>query len=173
MERPGTSETKRRRRSEPTKGTSKVMVVSPITLKRPTLDDFDNYRIEYARSSDTECYCKDLIEEGEIQVCKKEEDTGLFVDWHHLRCWADLRDDFKFFSSGSCLPGFHNLDKRNQAIVLEKLPPVNNENLPPAAKRAHLNTVKTAGMNDMDIKMMIQNEKFFNMRNKLENQKVT
>ncbi|XP_034938501.1 uncharacterized protein [Chelonus insularis] len=107
-----------RRRSEPTKGTSKVMVVSPITLKRPTLDDFDNYRIEYARSSDTECYCKDLIEE-------------------------------------------------------EKLPPVNNENLPPAAKRAHLNTVKTAGMNDMDIKMMIQNEKFFNMRNKLENQKVT
>lgn len=44
--------------------------------------------------------------------------------WHHLDCFAKLRNDLKFWSSGAKLSGFKSLGKEDQIKVEELLPEI-------------------------------------------------
>ncbi|XP_034941348.1 poly [ADP-ribose] polymerase-like [Chelonus insularis] len=61
---------------------------------------------------------------------------------------------------------FNDSTNEDQKIVLTKLPTVDNENLPPVAKRTKLDT--TVKMDDWVYLMKKQNEKFFDMRDEIK-----
>ena len=44
--------------------------------------------------------------------------------WHHIECFAKLRDDLQFWESGAELPGIKALTKEDQQKVKEALPKV-------------------------------------------------
>lgn len=68
--------------------------------------------------------------QGELRVAKKDyesEDARKYggIDlWHHLECFAQVRQELEFWESGSQLPGFKSLLKEDQAKVEETLPKI-------------------------------------------------
>jgi poly [ADP-ribose] polymerase len=44
--------------------------------------------------------------------------------WHHVECFAKLRDELEFWESGDCLPGIKSLKKEDQQLEKNKLPKV-------------------------------------------------
>jgi len=68
--------------------------------------------------------------QGEVCISKKDFDSekakmyGGQEQWHHVECFAKLRDELEFWESGDCLPGIKSLKKEDQQLVKEKLPKV-------------------------------------------------
>lgn len=44
--------------------------------------------------------------------------------WHHVECFAKLRNELQFFEAGDALPGFEQLKKEDKEIVLKALPKI-------------------------------------------------
>ena len=44
--------------------------------------------------------------------------------WHHLECFAKLREELVFFESGDMLPGFESLKKEDKDSVKKALPKI-------------------------------------------------
>lgn len=68
--------------------------------------------------------------QDEIRISKKDFESpeakrfGGLDRWHHVECFAKLRDELQFWESGSELPGIKTLSKEDQVSVKEKLPKV-------------------------------------------------
>ncbi|PNF21175.1 Poly [ADP-ribose] polymerase [Cryptotermes secundus] len=90
-----------------------------------------DFTVEYAKSSRSTCRgCEEKIMKDEVRVSKKDFDSegakmyGGQERWHHVDCFAKLRDELEFWESGSCLPGIKSLKKEDQQLVKNKLPKV-------------------------------------------------
>lgn len=42
--------------------------------------------------------------------------------WHHLKCFAQVRSDLKYYESGDKLPGFKNMNDEDQAQIKKEIP---------------------------------------------------
>jgi poly [ADP-ribose] polymerase len=73
------------------------------------------------------CY---FLSQDEVRISKKDFESekakmyGGQERWHHVECFAKLRDELEFWESGDCLPGMKSLKKEDQQLVKEKLPKV-------------------------------------------------
>ena len=71
-----------------------------------------------------------FLSQGEVRISKKDFESasakryGGQEQWHHIECFAKLRDELEFWESGDCLPGIKSLKKEDQQLVKEKLPKV-------------------------------------------------
>ena len=97
--------------------------------------------IEYAKSSRSMCRgCEEKIVKGEVRVSKKDFESeegrkyGGVDKWHHLDCFAKIREEFQFYEAGDVLPGIGNLSKEDQATVKSTLPKIKSDGVPPVKK---------------------------------------
>lgn len=42
--------------------------------------------------------------------------------WHHVECFAQLRNELGWLQKGDCLPGYKSLKKEDQSDILKFLP---------------------------------------------------
>jgi Poly(ADP-ribose) polymerase and DNA-Ligase Zn-finger region. len=68
-----------------------------------------------------------FLSQGEVRISKKDFESdnakmyGGQERWHHVECFAKVRDELEFWDSGDCLPGIKSLKKEDQQLVKEKL----------------------------------------------------
>lgn len=103
-------------------------------LKRPANDEeskvvLDDYLIEYSVSSRAECVgCRNKIMKGLIRVSKNMFFTEIGMRFggqkfqHHLECFAGMcGDEYGFYLSADKIPGFKNLEAKDQKKAMEIL----------------------------------------------------
>ncbi|KAL1117298.1 hypothetical protein AAG570_004624 [Ranatra chinensis] len=88
-----------------------------------------DYTVEYAKSSRAMCRgCEVKIAKDDVRISKKDFESegakmyGGQERWHHVECFAKLRDSLEFWESGDKLPGFATLKKEDKDVVLKSLP---------------------------------------------------
>ncbi|XP_039748825.1 poly [ADP-ribose] polymerase [Pararge aegeria] len=83
-----------------------------------------NYSIEYSKSSRASCkHCDIKICKDEVRVSKLGYDPkyGDHPMWHHVKCFAEKKNEFLFLAGGEDIPGFKNLSKEDQKMVKETI----------------------------------------------------
>ncbi|XP_034248574.1 poly [ADP-ribose] polymerase [Thrips palmi] len=90
-----------------------------------------DFSVEYAKSNRAECRgCEQKIMKDVVRISKKDfqSESGKKFGgenlWHHVECFAKLRDELQFWASGADLPGFFTLTKEDQQTLKEQLPKV-------------------------------------------------
>uniref|UniRef100_U5EZI1 Poly [ADP-ribose] polymerase n=1 Tax=Corethrella appendiculata TaxID=1370023 RepID=U5EZI1_9DIPT len=88
-----------------------------------------DYGVEYAASGRAVCRgCEIKILKDEIRVKKLAYDTEVAMKygpqplWHHLDCFAKIRNELGYFETGEALPGYKLLTKEDQQKVKDALP---------------------------------------------------
>lgn len=77
--------------------------------------------------------------------------------WHHVDCFANLRDELGYYETGTKLPGYQSLAKADQKTVEAALPAVTDV---PSKK------VKKEGLDEVDSKENAETEKEIKKQNK-------
>ncbi len=49
---------------------------------------------------------------------------GPYDRWHHVKCFAEKREELEFFDAGENLAGFKTLSKDHQQLVKDELKPL-------------------------------------------------
>ncbi|XP_037299289.1 poly [ADP-ribose] polymerase [Manduca sexta] len=109
--------------------------------KRGTADSnasaLKDFSIEYSKSSRATCrHCDIKICKDEVRICKVVFDTEVGIKyggqplWHHVKCFAEQRNELLYFAGGQDLPGFKNLKKEDQAIVKDAIKPLKQDEIP-------------------------------------------
>ena len=100
-----------------------------------------DFTIQYAKSNRSMCRgCEEKIVKGEVRVSKKDFESeegrkyGGIDRWHHLECFAKIREEFQFYEAGDVLPGVGDLSKEDQAAVKSTLPKIKSDGAPPVKK---------------------------------------
>lgn len=63
----------------------------------------------------------------EVRVCKTVYDTEVGQKyggqplWHHVKCFAECRNELLFFAGGESLPGFKSLSSEDQKMVKDEI----------------------------------------------------
>ncbi|XP_057321273.1 poly [ADP-ribose] polymerase-like [Microplitis mediator] len=138
--------------------------------KRGNNEALKDFKIEYAKSNRSVCVgCETPIIKDNIRVSKKDYDSekavkfGSIDRWHHLECFAQIRNELEFFVAGNNLPGFKTLKKEDQDLVKKTLPAI-KETGAPAVKK-----VKEEPVDSAEEKIMKkQNKKLFDTIDKLK-----
>ncbi|PSN54639.1 Poly [ADP-ribose] polymerase [Blattella germanica] len=93
-----------------------------------------DFTVQYAKSGRSTCKgCEEKILKDEVRISKKDfESEGAKMyggqdRWHHVECFAKLRDELEFWESGEDLPGIKTLKKEDQAMVKQNLPKVDKK----------------------------------------------
>ncbi|XP_041975989.1 poly [ADP-ribose] polymerase isoform X2 [Aricia agestis] len=92
-----------------------------------------NFSIEYSKSSRASCkHCDIKICKDEIRVSKLGYDPkfGDYPMWHHVKCFAEKRDEFLFFAGGESIPGFKSLSKEDQQMVKDEIKALKMDEVP-------------------------------------------
>ncbi|XP_004519483.1 poly [ADP-ribose] polymerase [Ceratitis capitata] len=96
-----------------------------------TLKDFG---VEYAKSSRSSCRgCEQKILKDQVRIRKTAYDTEVGMKyggqplWHHVECFAQLRNELGWLQKGDCLPGYKSLKKEDQSDILKFLPALKSE----------------------------------------------
>lgn len=83
-----------------------------------------DYAIEYSKSGRAICRGCDLkILKDEIRIRKTVYDTEVGMKyggqamWHHVECFAQLRQELGWLDSGANLPGYKTLKSEDKNIV--------------------------------------------------------
>lgn len=130
-----------------------------------------DFGVEYAVSGRAQCVgCRNKIMKDELRVKKIVYHTEVGMKfggqafWHHLNCFAVIREDYGFFLSGEKLPGFKHLSEEDQEVVEEALPAVGATK----AKKIKPNP-KVAKVDDsMEQTIEKQSNEFFKMRDDIK-----
>ncbi|XP_076248590.1 poly-(ADP-ribose) polymerase [Calliopsis andreniformis] len=100
-----------------------------------------DFVIQYAKSSRSTCKgCEEKIVQGEVRVSKKDFESeegrryGGIDRWHHLECFAKVRNDLQFYEAGDALPGIKQLSKEDQKKVKSLLPKIKSDDIPAVKK---------------------------------------
>ncbi|KAK9891936.1 hypothetical protein WA026_017419 [Henosepilachna vigintioctopunctata] len=135
------------------KGKGKKRNADALASKKAALKDFT---LEYSKSSRATCRgCELKIMKEEVRISKKDFDTEVGKKyggqdmWHHLTCFAKLRNELGFFESASALPGFADLSREDQKEALKQIPAIKQEELPQELKKPK-------------VEELSENEKLFN-----------
>lgn len=88
-----------------------------------------DYGIEYSKSGRATCRgCELKIMKDQIRVRKTVYDTEVGMKyggqalWHHVECFAQLRQELGWLDKGSNLPGFNTLKADDKKLVEKTLP---------------------------------------------------
>ncbi|KAJ9595723.1 hypothetical protein L9F63_013086 [Diploptera punctata] len=106
-----------------------------------------DFTVEYAKSNRSMCRgCNQMIMKDEVRISKKDYESerakmyGGHDSWHHVDCFAKLRDELEFWESGEILPGIKTLKKDDQIMVKQALvkveKKVKSEDGPTAPKKS-------------------------------------
>ncbi|KAL5288318.1 PARP1 family protein [Megaselia abdita] len=100
-----------------------------------------DFGIEKAKSGRAGCRgCEQKILKDTLRIRKTVYDTEVGMKyggqplWHHVECFAQVRNDLGWFASGQDLPGFKSLSKDDQDIVKKAIPVIKSEDVPDAKK---------------------------------------
>lgn len=133
--------------------------------------NLQDYTLEYSKSSRAMCRgCEIKIIKDEVRIGKKDFETehgkryGGQDMWHHLTCFAQIRNDLGYFECGDKLPGYKNLKKEDQVAVVKNLPPIKQEDVPDAKKVKKEEDVPDG----FDKILEQQNKEMFKMRDQLQ-----
>ncbi|XP_057662196.1 poly [ADP-ribose] polymerase-like [Diorhabda carinulata] len=137
-------------------------------LKQKALKDF---KIQYAMSGRAMCRgCHQKILKGVVRISKKSYDTevGKKFDgqdmWHHVSCFVAIRSDLGYFESADKLPGFRELEKKDQELVLKELTAVDPDD--PEIKKIKTEPTSTDPLiNEEEYK--VQNKQIFTYKEQL------
>ncbi|XP_047514087.1 poly [ADP-ribose] polymerase-like isoform X6 [Pieris napi] len=78
------------------------------------------YGVEESNNSSARCrLCNIQIVKKELRISKiqYEEKRGEIKHYYHVKCFANVRNEFNFPGSGEYMPGFEILTNKNQEIV--------------------------------------------------------
>ncbi|KAM3962867.1 poly-(ADP-ribose) polymerase [Aphomia sociella] len=96
-----------------------------------------DFAVEYSKSSRATCkHCEIKICKGEVRICKIVFDTEVGAKfggqplWHHVKCFAESRNELLFFAGGDSLPGFKTLKKDDMEMVMEEIKPFKSDEVP-------------------------------------------
>ena len=96
-----------------------------------------DFLVQYAKSNKSTCKaCEERIVQGEIRVSKKDFESehgrryGGIDRWHHLECFAKVRESLEFYESGDALPGIKDFSKEDQTKVKNALPKIKSDDIP-------------------------------------------
>lgn len=88
-----------------------------------------DFGIEYAKSGRAACCgCKQKILKDQIRVRKTVFDTEVGMKfggqalWHHVECFAQIREELGWFDTGENLPGFESIKDDDKADIKKALP---------------------------------------------------
>lgn len=155
--------------------------------KRGQLNGLQDYTVEYAKSSRAMCRgCEVKITKEEVRISKKDfESEGAKMyggqdRWHHVECFAKLRNELQFFESGDALPGFEQLKKEDKETVLKALPKIEAQSTakvkdevdgaPPEKKiKSEKKEIKTETLSVDENLLKKQNKLMFKYRDQLKN----
>ncbi|XP_055838265.1 poly [ADP-ribose] polymerase [Episyrphus balteatus] len=100
-----------------------------------------DFGVEYAKSARSACKgCEQKILKDQVRIRKTVFDTEVGMKyggqplWHHITCFAELRGELGWLTSGDLLPGFKSLSKDDQKAVKDALPAMKAEDVPDAKK---------------------------------------
>lgn len=144
--------------------------------KRSKSDDMalKDFAIEYAKSARALCQaCEIKICKDEVRVKKTVFDTevgkkyGGQALWHHLDCFVKVRDELGFFSSGTVLPGFKDLEPEDQQLVKDTVKAVKAADMP-APKKIKLEKKEDEEAQKENKLFKAQNEQVYKYKGLLE-----
>lgn len=134
----------------------------------------NDFGIEYAKSARaTCCACQIKISKAELRIKKTVFDTEVGMKfggqalWHHVECFAKIRDDLGFFASGDQLPGFKQLENEDKQAVKDALPAVKATDMP-ETKKIKLEKKEDEEAQKENSLFKAQNEQFFKYKTQLE-----
>lgn len=88
-----------------------------------------DFGIEYSKSGRATCPgCQLKVSKDDVRVKKVVYDTEVGMKfggqalWHHLECFAQIRNDLGWLEKGEMLPGFKALSAEDQKKVKTLLP---------------------------------------------------
>uniref|UniRef100_A0A336MUR8 Poly [ADP-ribose] polymerase n=2 Tax=Culicoides sonorensis TaxID=179676 RepID=A0A336MUR8_CULSO len=136
-----------------------------------------DYGVEYAASGRATCAgCQIKILKDVVRIKKTVYDTEVGMKyggqaiWHHVDCFAKLRDELGFFESGDKLPGFNILSKEDQKEVKKALPSVASDNVViKKLKKEEIDEVDSAQAEQTEKIIKKQSDALYKLRGKLEN----
>lgn len=83
-----------------------------------------DYGIEYSKSGRAACRgCEQKILKGEVRIRKTVYDTEVGMKyggqplWHHVECFAQLRQELGWLDKGANLPGYNTLKPEDKEVV--------------------------------------------------------
>lgn len=135
-----------------------------------------DYGVEYSASGRaTCCGCQIKILKDVVRVKKTVYDTEVGMKyggqplWHHLDCFAKVRDDLGYYESGDKLPGFNTLNKDDQKLVKKTLPAVASDAIPnKKVKKEEGDEVDAAKAAETEDIIKKQSNALYKLRGKLE-----
>ncbi|XP_047097726.1 LOW QUALITY PROTEIN: poly [ADP-ribose] polymerase [Schistocerca piceifrons] len=162
-------------------GTAKSGKGKPSKRKSAVGGEFNDFTVEYAKSSRATCRgCDTKIDKGEVRISKKdfESDAGKRFGgeerWHHVECFAKNRDFFEFWEDGAMLPGFKTLTKEDQQMVASQVPKVAKKEIKkePTDQTDGPSEAKKIKKEDdqLEKELKAQNKIMFGYRDKLKNE---
>lgn len=90
-------------------------------MSQAALRDFS---VEYSKTNRAKCrHCEMPISRANIRVKKTVYDTEIGMQfsgeplWHHLICFAKVRNSLGWQSAGQQLPGYASLNRTDQQII--------------------------------------------------------
>ncbi|VVC90162.1 unnamed protein product [Leptidea sinapis] len=136
-----------------------------------TVLGISNYSIEYAKSSRATCkHCDIKICKDEIRISKMEYDPryGDIPGWHHVKCFAERKNEFLFFAGGEQIPGFNKLSKEDQKVVKDEIKASTVDGVPFKKLKAEPKDAEEVKKEkDFEKKLEKQNKLFHKYRNLL------
>lgn len=102
------------------------------------LDDFGVERAKTGRAGCAGCELK--IAKDQLRIRKTVYDTEVGMKfggqalWHHVDCFAEIRNDLGWFAGGQEIPGYKSLSKDEQDVVKKALPVIKSQDVPDAKK---------------------------------------
>lgn len=87
--------------------------------------------------------------------------------WHHLECFAKMRDELGFFASGEMLPGFKDLEPEDKKTVKETIKAVKATDIP-APKKMKLEKKEDEETQRENKLYKAQSEQIYKYKGKLE-----
>ncbi|XP_063703096.1 poly [ADP-ribose] polymerase isoform X2 [Culicoides brevitarsis] len=135
-----------------------------------------DFGVEYSASGRATCAgCQIKILKDVVRVKKTVYDTEVGMKfggqaiWHHLDCFAKIRDELGFYECGDKLPGFNTLSKDDQKEVRKMLPAVSMDTVPvKKVKKEELDEVDAAKAAETEDLIKKQSNALYKLRGKLE-----
>lgn len=137
-----------------------------------------DFGVEYSASGRATCAgCQIKILKDVVRIKKTVYDTEVGMKyggqalWHHVDCFAKIRDDLGYYESGDKLPGFNTLKKEDQKEVKKALPAVSGDAIPnKKVKKEEVDEVDAAKAAETEDTIKKQSNAMYKLRGKLEKQ---
>lgn len=131
-----------------------------------------DFAVEYSKSSRATCrVCEIKICKDEVRISKTVFDTEVGQKfggqplWHHVKCFAEARNDLLYLASGEDLPGFNSLKKEDKAMVKKEIPALKGNDIP--VKKLKEEPIDIDQEIALDKKIDKQNNQYFKYRDLL------